>query len=49
MIESDKQELAAILARYHVREACLAMEEGGLIFIKCNRPHHNCDYIGDLK
>ena len=35
MTDDERQELAAFLARYHVREACLAMEEGGLIFIKC--------------
>ena len=35
MTPDEQQELAALLARHHVREACLAMEEGGLIFIQC--------------
>lgn len=34
MTPEEKQQIADFLRKYPVREACLALKEGGLIFIK---------------
>lgn len=37
MSDPDKQQIAAFLSKFPIREACLALEEGGLMFLEIGR------------